>query len=653
MFVIFGETESSLQIYNKKSQFYVYYEVGPKKIIGVCSDNNNYLYAFYEETPVKKYIAKLKEKKNKDKFEIFFEKKFFDDAQLYAESLGFEKNKISEISLKHAEYEYSKGDFKKSIDEYIKTINYYEPSNVIQKFLEKSKLDYLIQYLEAIVHNIDFKIRDVEEHKNYTTLLLNCYIMQEEFHKLKEFIDRKGQYFTQDLIKTVIKVCLEAEKIDIALSIAKQNQLIEEYLRILIIKLNKYEEVIDVLEESEKNDLNITNQDKIDLYYKLGEYFLKSEEGKEDFSDKFFNSVSKFVENNKTVLDKKVIVKLIEIFLDSDKFFDILFEKMDSFHLDYEQEMIHRRIELYLKEGEEKKNKILEMIKDERYVGKYDNQYLIMLFKNKNFSEGVKFLTEFHKYNQDLLCIYIERRDYENIINLCKNYGGGESSLWWTSLNFFIDKNLRNNLSEEETNKINTFLEEFLSKLLEFGAMLSVDILDIINEKNNELTLNILNGFLNKAIEKEMNTIEEQKKKYNNEYNKQLDDILNEITDLETKAYFVNLDKCSECGMPMNLPFVCFKCGHGFHNLCLGVNSNINDKIACRKCKDKKLKVTSELKNNKIFYNSIDSLVKLEKELDKNNDKIDFIHKLYGRGLFNIGPIKDNIVEKDKAKEKE
>ena len=192
-----------------------------------------------------------------------------------------------------------------------------------------------------------------------------------------------------------------------------------------------------------------------------------------------------------------------------------------------------------------------------------------------------------------------------------------------------------------------------MEKLLDSGVMVSVDILDIINEKNNELTLSILNNFFNKAIEKEMNAIEEQKKKYNNEYNKQLDDILNEITDLQTKAYIINLNKCSECGMPMNLPFVCFKCGHGFHNLCLGVNNNTIDKLVCRKCKDKKLKVVSELKNNKIFYNSINSLDKLEKELDKNNDKIDFIHNLYGKGLSNIGAIKDNIFEKDKDKEKE
>ena len=649
IFVIFGETESSLQIYDKKNQFFVFYEVGPKKITGICQDNNNYLYAFYEETPVKKYIAKLREKKTKDKFEIFFERKFFDDALLYADSLGLDKNKMWEISLRHAEYEYSKGDFKKSIDEYIKTINSYDPSNVIQKFLEKSKLDYLIKYLEAIVHNIDFKIRDVEEHKNYTSLLMNCYIMQDNFDKLKEFIDKKGQYFTQDLIRTVIRVCLEAEKIDIALFISKQNQLIEEYLRILIINLNKYEEAINILEESEKNDLVITNKDKIDLYYKFGEYFLKTEEGKEDFSDKFFNSVSKFVENNKSVLDKKDIVKLIEIFVNSDKFFNILFEKMNSYNLDYEQDMIHRRIELYLEEGiNDRKDKIIEIIKNERYSKKYDKQYLMMLFKNKKFSEGVEALLEYNKFNLELLSIYMERREYEKIINLCKNFGNDDNSIWWISLDFFINKEYRSNLNEEEINILNKYLEEFLLQLLESGVMLSMNILEIINEKNNDLSLNILNNFLCKAIEKELSCVEEQKKKYN-EYDNQLNEVLGEITNLETKAYIVNLNKCSECGMPMNLPFVCFKCGHGFHNFCLGTNTA--GKLGCRKCKDKKNKVLEVLNSNKNFYNSINTLDKLEKELDKNKDKIDFIHKLYGKGLFNIGPVKDNTFEKEKEKE--
>ena len=97
--------------------------------------------------------------------------------------------------------------------------------------------------------------------------------------------------------------------------------------------------------------------------------------------------------------------------------------------------------------------------------------------------------------------------------------------------------------------------------------------------------------------------------------------------------------------MPMNLPFVCFKCGHGFHNLCLGIFGGVNDKVNCRKCKDKKNKLNDTFKNNKIFYNTINTIDKLEKQLDNNKDKIDFIHRLYGKGLFNLGSIKDNKLE--------
>ena len=67
--------------------------------------------------------------------------------------------------------------------------------------------------------------------------------------------------------------------------------------------------------------------------------------------------------------------------------------------------------------------------------------------------------------------------------------------------------------------------------------------------------------------------------------------------------------------------------------------------------KIKKNKVNDLLKNNKNFYNTINTLDKLQKELDNNKDKIDFIHKLYGKGLFNLGAIKDSKIEKEKEKE--
>ena len=95
-----------------------------------------------------------------------------------------------------------------------------------------------------------------------------------------------AQNFSQELIKAVIDVCLQTENIQIGLSIAKQHKLIEEYLQILIINLNEYEEALDIIEAPEKYEFKISNEDKIRLLHKFSEYFLKTEEGKEDFSNK-------------------------------------------------------------------------------------------------------------------------------------------------------------------------------------------------------------------------------------------------------------------------------------------------------------------------------------------------------------------------------
>ena len=646
LFAIFGESESYLEIYDRKNQFFVYYQADKKRIISVCHDNN-YIYILYEESLNKKFIRQLKEKNNKDKFETFFQKKFFDDAVLYAENLGFDKKKISEISRKHAEYEYSKGNYEKSIDEYIKTIQYYEPTLVIQKFLEKTKLKYLVKYIESIIYNMDFKVRDIEENKNYTTLLLHCYIMQEEIDKLKDFIDKKGQFFSKEIIKTVIDVCIETENIEMGLSIAKQYKMIEDYLRILIIHLNNYDEAINILEETEKNEFDITNQDKIKLYHIFSEYFLKNEEGKEDYSDKFFESVLKFIENNKKTIDKKDVVKLIEIFMDSDKFFKVLFGIMESYDLDYNKEMIHRRIQLYLDDLEkDKKNKayeneIIDIIKNEKYISKYDSQYLIMLFKKNNFLEGIEILSEIHKYNQDLLYIYMEKKEYDKIINLCKNYGVSEHSFWGTSLNYFISKDNRKNLTKEETEKINNYLEIFLKGLFQSKIMNPINILDIIYEKNNDIPFYIINNLMIKSLENDINSIENEEKNYN-EFDTKIEETVNEIKELKTKAYTFNLIKCCECRLPIELPTIVFKCGHGFHTSC--INTNITDETECPKCKNKKYELLMEIKNNDNFYKNINTLGNLEKELEQKGNKTNFLYELYGKGLFNLGSVKENKI---------
>ncbi len=232
-FVIYEDKVSILAVFDRVNKFFAYYNNSFSKISCLCHDEDT-IYAFTENENGIKSIIRLKEKDNKEKFDTFYKKSFFDTAYDYAKNLNYDKKKISEISRRHAHHLYGKGDYSKAIEQYILTINHLDPSYVIQLFLDGSKLDYLILYLEALHKDEQFKSRDPDEMKDYTALLLNCYIKQKKFKKLKEFVDAKN--ITDQLldVETAIEVCKDTNQIDLALSIAQKSNMVEYYIQIMI-----------------------------------------------------------------------------------------------------------------------------------------------------------------------------------------------------------------------------------------------------------------------------------------------------------------------------------------------------------------------------------------------------------------------------------
>ena len=662
-FVISGEEENSLQIFDKANKFFVYQNTDKNKIKLICNDSN-FIYIFYEETPNKKYIVKLKEKNNKEKFETFFQKKYFDDAVIYAKNLNFDEEKISEISKKQAQYEFSKGHYDKSIEEYIKTINYYEPSIVIQKFLDKSKFDYLVKYLEAIVDNFNPNNMDIEECKNYTNLLLHCYIMREEINKLKDFIDNKGQFFSKELIKVVVDVCVETDNADIGLYIAKKHDMVYDYLNIMLTKLKEYQKVVEILEKPEKHEFKFSNKEKVEFYLKFSGYYLfdkkqeqERENGQEedladekednDYSDIFFESVLGFIEKNRKDLEKRDIIKLIELFLDVDKFFIKLFDLIGSYDIKYNKEIIHRRILLYLKDYEsERKNKndtkkiesdIVNILKNDKFKTIYDSQYLIMLFKTKNFLEGIEVVSRMFKYNQDLLSVHMQRRNYKKIINICGNLGYKELSFWSSSLKYFLSKDLRKKMSPKELNELNEYFEAFLIELLKSKIIPAVEVLDMIKEQNYEISYDVLKLFMKNALDEEIDSIDQQMNNCN-EYENKIDNTCYSIKELQTKAKSFNISNCYECGGGIDVPCYAFYCGHAVHKSCYNISEKgVN--IECHKCKEEKKGIKDEFLKNKNYEKQLTSSKNLENVLEHQENKIDFLYELYGKGLFDIKDI--------------
>ena len=70
--------------------------------------------------------------------------------------------------------------------------------------------------------------------KDYTALLLNCYIKQKHIEKLKEFVDGKDISTQLVNVETAIEVCKDTDQIDLALSIADKANMFESYIMLLI-----------------------------------------------------------------------------------------------------------------------------------------------------------------------------------------------------------------------------------------------------------------------------------------------------------------------------------------------------------------------------------------------------------------------------------
>ena len=651
MFVTYTEKNSVLQIYDVYNKFFAYYNSDFKRISSLCCDQDC-IYAFIdlnegESHDHNKFIIKLKEKPNKEKFDIFFKKKFFDAAFEYAKSLDcYSKDKISEISKLHAEYCYEKGEYDKSIEQYIKTINFLEPSYVIQKFLDKSKLNYLITYLEALDKDKTFQMRNEEELKDYTTLLLNCYIMQEKVDDLKNFIEKRNISLPTEIIKTAIDVCLDIQKFDIALKFAKQNKLYEEYLNILINKQGKLKEALDFIQpEDKKIEGEINLIDRINYFYQFGEYYLNNKD--EKIGESYFKRVDEFIKENKDKIKNDEFSLLIKIFFGNDFYFKKLFEKILNYNLECDKNMIHRRIEIYLDEEDlnERKN-ILNMLNDERFKNKIDKIYLLMLFKFRDFNEGIMKISEMIELKQELFYSYLEKKEYEKIINSCELYGKDEKDFWGISLNFFLEKKNRKN--EEEEKIMNKFLCILLDKILIHKSFLPTQVLNIIYKTNPEINVEILRDFIEKSMKNENEILNEYEKNFQNKKNV-LENTSNEIKNLELKSIRITPNKCSSCNMLLTLPAIHFFCHHSYHSLCL--NANLNDEmkiIECIKCKAKKDSILKEIENlndlNKNFEYKENNNFKFNDLYGKDLIKFTDVHNL---DFIDEYRIKNNILTKE------
>ena len=680
LFGVVGERFSSLQVYDKKNSIFIYYKNIRKKIIGLCCDESN-IYVFYEKSQNYKYILKLTEKTLKEKIQILFNRKLFDLAVTYAESYNLDKMTLSNLSRIFAEQEYKKENYKTSIQQFIKTIGFYDPSYVIQKFNTKIKIIYLIKYLEKLLDYLEIKNKINEEYENYTALLLNCYILENNIPLFKQYIQKKVINFSNKISKRIIDICLSINEIEFAFNYAKQNKMNIYYIEMLF-KLNRKEEALNFiidLGKEETNENNNQSQNKSILnHYEVGHinkntmrntnvvlckemqnifnkfisYFLEEDSNDKidsnSLSYRFFEIFMIFIYKNNEIIEEKDMNTLMNNFLFYDKYFIMIFDKLITYPIIFDKNIFHRRIELYLVESENNKNekediysKIIDLLSNQKYKNIYDFEYLMVLFKYYNFNPGINFLSEQNKIFDDLLLILFDKKEYNKINDLFDKNSPKEKLIWEKCLQFFLQE-LKNKNGLQKDLLIKSF-QDYLSLLLKKSIIPPIEILDTINGINDEIPIDLIRGFLLNVIEKENSDLVNNLVK-SKEYEANIQEVDEDIYNMKERPITVKLTKCDECNLTIDYPVLLFRCGHYYHILCLSYYFKDLKNAHCPRCFEFRKKVyTKSLESEKI-YNILNNEEAFNKELNKYSNQIDFLNILYSKGIFKFNKTNKNEI---------
>lgn len=372
----------------------------------------------------------------------------------------------------------------------------------------------------------------------------------------------------------------------------------------------------------------------LDILMKFGPKLLKNYP---DITQRLIKDlVSQILASVKTIGHVYNYEKLIKIYINQDKYLEELLDYIMTKDNNCSKIVIHRRVEVCLDrinngiDTSANGEKILSILKNKTYSSKYDQNYLLMLFKTRNYTSGIVALSEIMQLKQELLTIYMENHNYDKIMTICSNYGAVDNNFWVQALNYFI---------KIDSNSILEYVKNILDNVIENEIIPPIMILDILKSKK-DMTMDAIRYYVKKIIEKEHKIMNLNKQEFDANEDKELS-YNNELNDLKCKATQFSVYKCSVCNQSTSnlnvVPIVFFLCNHAYHIHCLNSDIKDDDNDSCPQCWSR-----GHLVKQRIIQSAErgDKNNDFRMELDLKQKKFDQIAKYLGMGLFNK---KENI----------
>jgi hypothetical protein len=540
-----------------------------------------------------------------------------------------------------------KGEYNKAINEYKKTIFHISPNIIIEKFLDTSKLEFLILFLEELNNNVKYNLTLSEEkRKDYIIMLLYCYLRGKKETKMNEFIQKAYLNKQFIIIRAAINICKKNNLKELALMIVEKGNIIELKIEVLIDIFHNYKEALNLLKDCDnylcqylilsKNYLEFYENEKelfITVFLLFFKHFINIKTGKEEISSQDKLYIEKF--------NKITYMNIINILID-DSFDDIKLQMIDYLianDSNYPLEIIQMKIEIlinnYTKITEEKKKKniekkIIDILKDKNIYDNLDKNYLTLIFQNANFQEGILIILSMNEDKTNLLNYYMENDMYNKIIAVTDEFGSKNSKYYIQILNYFLSKMTESNKSDFES-----YIKVLMNKINDKGYM-NPNIIKIVSTKlGNKIKFSLLKPYILNTIKEKYNTYKSTLNDKENIEN-DLNNMKKEIETIKNKIIFPIPTICKSCSDYINKEedAICYGCKHTFHKRCLmAVRDKDEDRLECLICKAKNIQLGQALKQREEMKDNYNSFY-LELKAENNSKKLDLFAKYLGKGIF-------------------
>ncbi|KAG6901941.1 hypothetical protein C0995_006463 [Termitomyces sp. Mi166 len=191
-------------------------------------------------------LSCLQEKSTATKLDHLYRKSLYNLALSLAKTQQLDESSVADIHRQYGDHLYQKGEYDNSMQQFVQTIGYLQPSYVIRKFLDAQRIHNLVTYLQEL-HSLGLANSD------HTTLLLNTYTKLKDVTRLDSFIKTESKRNGEDGdelpfdLDTAIRVCRQAGYFEHASYLAKKYERHEDYLRIQIEDAGNYSDALQYL----------------------------------------------------------------------------------------------------------------------------------------------------------------------------------------------------------------------------------------------------------------------------------------------------------------------------------------------------------------------------------------------------------------------